>query len=85
MGIPSQNIIVWPKNGIEYFYPDEILNEIFGDNSSIVIADDKISRNGIIYTKNDLAEEIIRKMNLSTKMNAEFEKLFLKKIESLLN
>ncbi|MGY0406713.1 hypothetical protein, partial [Pseudoalteromonas sp. SYSU M81241] len=29
-GIPEENIVIWDKNGIEYYYPEEIMFKIFG-------------------------------------------------------
>jgi len=84
MGLPEKNIIIWSKNGIEYYYPADILQAIFNSSKEIVIEGDKVKLNGIEYTKNELVELVIQKIDSKTKYNTEFESEFLKKIEGVL-
>jgi hypothetical protein len=84
MGIPKGNIVIWPKNGIEYFYPPSILDFLFGHGEEICIERDSMSRNGICYKKGDLAEKVVGSLQRDTVMHAEFERLLLEPIERTL-
>ena len=84
MGIPSNNIVVWSKNGIEYYYPSSILVSIFGSEEDIQIKDDIIKLNGISYTKNELVEKIIPLIDKDTAFNNEFQSEFLDKINAII-
>lgn len=77
MGLPKENIIVWGANGIEYVYPPATLDAIFGSGGNIVVSGDQVSRNGISYAKNVLAEKVCSHLATSTLMNVEFENKFL--------
>jgi len=81
MGMPKDNIVVWSKNGIEYYYPPEILNDIFHSTDDVNINGDQISLNNLTYTKNELVEMVVPKINPETEYNDEFTKEFLNKIE----
>lgn len=83
-GIPEENIIIWNDNGIEYYYPEEIMFKIFGQYDNIEILDDIVSANGITKKKNELADLVVEMMNGTEKFNAEFETKFLKRLESLI-
>lgn len=61
MGIPKENIVVWSKNGIEFYYPPEILAEIFHSRGAITVSGDLISLNGLTYTKNELVGMVVPK------------------------
>ncbi|MDP1563579.1 MAG: AAA family ATPase [Pirellulaceae bacterium] len=61
-GIPEENIIIWDKNGIEYYYPDTVLALIFGAGGEITIQDDVVSRNGVAYKKWELCEKVTSKI-----------------------
>jgi hypothetical protein len=84
MGIPTEHIIVWPKNGIEYFYPSSIMDLIFGSGPEITIVGDTVSRNGISYNKNELAEKVVGLLQADTPMNTDLEKMLLKPVEATL-
>ena len=84
MGLPEKNIIIWSKNGIEYYYPADILQSIFHSSEEIVIDGDRVKLNGIEYTKNKLVELVIQKIDSKIKYSTEFENEFLKKIEGVL-
>jgi energy-coupling factor transporter ATP-binding protein EcfA2 len=81
MGIPKENIVVWSKNGIEYYYPSDILTEIFHSSNEVSINGDHISLNNLTYTKNELVEMIVPKISSTTEYNNEFTQEFLNKIE----
>lgn len=72
MGIPAENIIKWTKNGIEHFYPPEILDKIYGAGGELVINGDNVSRNGFNYSKNELVDKVVGLVDKDTKMNDEF-------------
>jgi predicted ATP-dependent endonuclease of OLD family len=73
MGIPVENIVVWSKNGIEYFYPPSLLDEVFGLGGELVIAGDVVSRNGIEYPKAELAEKVSARLTDATPMCMELD------------
>jgi len=77
MGLQAENIIKWPQNGIEYYYPPTLLEKIFGMSGSIEINGDRISRNGIAYTKNELVEKVVTLLEPSTPQHEQFETMFL--------
>ena len=81
MGLPAENIIKWPKNGIEYYYPPTLLDRVFGAGSEIVIEGDRISRNGMEYTKVELVEKIVSMLEATTPMNTVLDTLLLARLE----
>ncbi|MCW3785289.1 ATP-dependent nuclease [Plebeiibacterium sediminum] len=83
-GIPESNILVWDKNGIEYYYPNEIMDSIFGSDNEIAITGDLVSRNGVSYKKWELCEKVVSKIDSSTRFNGEVEVKLLKTIELIL-
>lgn len=77
MGMPDSNIIVWKENGIEHVYPPTILNNIFSTGGNLIIKGDRILRNGINYTKKELAEKVCSLLEPSTEMHHEFERFIV--------
>jgi len=77
MGLPKENVIVWPKNGIEYYYPPSVVDKIFGEGAEITISGDLVSRNGISYGKGELIEKVLLHLQPDTKLHEDFEALFL--------
>jgi len=76
-GIPEENILIWSKNGIEYFYPTEIIDSIYGAGNELVVTDDLVYRNGVEYKKWKLCEKVIAKIDNTTKYPEEVRsKLF---------
>lgn len=83
-GIPEDNIIIWEKNGIEYYYPCEVIDEIFGKGDDLEIVNDTVSRNGISYRKAELCDKVIEKMGAGTfGYPLEFEEKLLAKIRCI--
>lgn len=83
-GLPDENIIIWSQNGIEYFYPEKIVDLIFGGQGGpLDINGDIISRNGITYKKWDLCEKVISLMNENTEFPSEISETLFKKISQL--
>ena len=82
-------MLSWPagagrKNGIEYFYPETILAEIFGAGDSIQIEGDIVSRNGISMKKVELAERVVSRVDRDSVHNSDFERLLLAPIRAKL-
>jgi hypothetical protein len=73
MGLPAENIVTWPKNGIEYYYPASIIDQIFAPGPEIAIEGDRVSRNGTTYTKAELVEKVIALMDANTAMHPVLE------------
>ena len=81
LGIVSANIVVWPKNGIEYYYPAGAMQHIFSSGPAqleqLQIIGDQVSLLGVTKTKNDLASEVIRHITDSTEYPEDLEKRLL--------
>lgn len=81
MGIPKENIIIWEKNGIEYYYPHNVMQQLFHCSLEDVIAlqidGDIIKVNNIEKKKADLSKEVTRLMTADSKFPEEFKKKFL--------
>ena len=77
MGVPKENVIVWPKNGIEYLYPPTLIDKIFGTGPEIQIVSNSISRNGVAYSKGQLVEKVVGLLEPSTPMHPDFERMLL--------
>jgi len=83
MGVLQEHIIIWPENGIEFYYPPSLLDNIFGAGEKIRIDGDIVSRNGIEYKKADLASKVISLLNPDTLMHEDFSTLFLARLEKI--
>lgn len=84
MGIPKENIIVWPKNGIEFYYPPTVIDKIFGAGGEITIAGDLVSRNGISYNKAELVGKVVSLVQADTEMHGEFDAHFMGRLKDRL-
>jgi hypothetical protein len=73
MGIEERNVVIWPKNGIEYYYPPAIIDEIFGSGPELQIQGDSVSRHGVTYTKSNLVAKVVERVTEATAMDAEFQ------------
>lgn len=82
-GIPEDHIIRWSKNGIEFLYPEKIVNEIFGGSGEIEIKDDQVSRNGIVYKKVRLCEMVLSKLDEKTVLPEEINKKLFSVVEKI--
>lgn len=72
MGIPDKHIVVWEKNGIEYYYPPSVVDRIFGVGNEIEIIGDHVIRNGISYSKGELVERVVSYIDSATEMHPDF-------------
>ncbi|MDO6595596.1 hypothetical protein Q4512_01645 [Oceanihabitans sp. 2_MG-2023] len=84
-GIPKENIIIWNENGIEYVYPESIINVIYGSGNTIEIKEDLVSKNGIDYKKWELCQNVVSKINSDTKFSQEMKSKFFDTIERIAN
>lgn len=76
-GISEDKILTWSKNGLEYFYPQEIMREIFGSIGILSIVGDEVTMSGTTLRKLELAKKVSSKLKPSTKYPEEIEtKLF---------
>jgi hypothetical protein len=80
MGLQLDNIVEWPLNGIEYYYPPAVIDRIYGAGPPLVIEGDRVSRNGLTYSKNDLVEKVCGLLEPSTPLHPEFETRLVSKI-----
>ena len=84
MGLPSDNFVVWSRNGIEYIYPMEIMRLIFSctenDLAALEIKDDVVELNGISKRKKDLCREVVRGIGPNTPLPQELESGLLSKL-----
>lgn len=80
MGLQPENIIVWPKNGIEHYYPPAVMEKIYGAGGELTIKGDRVSRNSLTYSKNELVEKVSAFTEQPTSLHSEFESLFIKKV-----
>ncbi len=83
MGIPSESIVEWAQNGIEYYYPESILDKIFPGSGSLEISDDRVSRGDVTYTKFQLAEMVAARVTKGLTYPKEFEQKLLQKLGKL--
>lgn len=77
MGVLRENIVKWPLNGIEHFYPPGLVDKIFPGSGELDIAGDRVSRGDVEYNKNELAEKIVTLLEATTSHHADFERLLL--------
>jgi hypothetical protein len=77
MGVMRENIIKWPENGIEYYYPPELINRIFAGSGMLTITGDRVSRGGVEYPKTELVERVTALLEPTTPHHPDFERLLL--------
>lgn len=77
LGVLRENIIKWPLNGIEHYYPPSLIEKIFPGSGELNIVGDRVSRGGVEYNKNDLAEKIVTMLEATTSHHPDFERLLL--------
>ncbi len=82
MGVLPENIVVWSKNGIEYFYPESILSKIFGEGGDLTINGDDITRNGITYKKAELADKVCKLISADILLEGEFSEKFMSIVDA---
>lgn len=84
IGIIKENIVFWSKNGIEYFYPEKIMKEIYScskeELDQMEIHGDMISVGDVKITKNDLSQQVVGKLHGSIELPEEFYDRFFSKL-----
>lgn len=84
LGADPRNIVIWTRNGIEYFYPPGVLAEIFSCSESavseLVIDGDRISVNGVTFTKNELKTEVLRRLTAQHGVPDELQQKLLDRL-----
>ena len=72
----------WEQNGIEYYYPESVLREIFRDESLTVDAlnmdGDRVEHSGVTLTKAELSEDVLNRVTASDELHAELTARFPK-------
>jgi hypothetical protein len=83
-GIPSSNIVRLEKNGIEYYYPRELLQEAFGvaliKDSDIILKDERIIVGDISKKKIEVAEEVADRLKAYDQLHEELSLKILKSV-----
>ena len=89
MGVEANNIVIWDHNSIEYIYPIPLVSDIYSCAPERIhelsISGDRIMLNGIIKTKDELAKEIIKRLDSSIALPIELEDKLLIPIKSAIN
>jgi hypothetical protein len=89
LGIPSQSMIRWSKNGIEYMYPLDILSSIFHvpltSYDDLSIESDRVRVGDIAITKMDLARRVVTDLTTDSKLPEELTTKLLEPIRSTLS
>lgn len=74
-GVPRRNIALLSRNGIEYYYPPELVAAVFMSSAAEVakwkLEDDPMEFNGIRKTKNELASLVSTAITGATPLHAE--------------
>ncbi len=88
IGLPSQSMVEWSGNGIEYLYPAEILSSIYRKPglkpSDLVIVDDFVSYGDISYRKMELCTQVCAALTINTSLPEELEAKLLAPLRTLL-
>ncbi len=78
-GVQDANVIVWSKNGIEFYYPREILKRIFSCGDSELLRMDlnsnEVQINGVRKSKGELAEIVCSQITSEDVLDDEIHKL----------
>lgn len=84
-GVPTENIQVWTKNGIEWYYPKMHVAAAFKcsetELADVDLAQDRIVVNSISYTKSKLAEFVIPRVTRDDSLDPELT-AFLSKVKA---
>jgi len=86
MGVLDDNFIVWSHNGIEFLYPPTLVADIFktdvGNVSSLNLEGDVAALNDISFTKNQLCNEVVTRLQHDTALPPELESKLLARIQA---
>lgn len=88
IGLPSQNMVEWKGNGIEYLYPSDALSTIYRKPGitadDLTIAVDFVSYGDISYKKMDLCTRVCDLLTINTVLPEELEAKLLRPLKALL-
>jgi hypothetical protein len=88
IGLVPDNFVAWSRNGIEYVYPQNLVASIFAcrseDVSSLLIAEDVISLNGITKRKKELCQEVTRQLTATMDLPKELVDNLLARMSAVL-
>lgn len=82
MGI--DNVIVWEHNGIEFLYPESVIEQRFGQFSGIEIDGDRVTINAHNVSKQELSEFVINTMTSDDVFPAELDSKLIKPLQNVL-
>jgi hypothetical protein len=81
-GVPRDNIVLLSRNGIEYYYPPELVGAVFRSSAADVVKwkleDDPLEFNGIRKSKKELAGVISAGITAAMPLHPEIEALVAK-------
>jgi hypothetical protein len=87
--VEADNIVIWDNNGVEYIYPASLLSDVYSCAPERVhelsITGDRITLNGVTKTKNELANEIVKRLDSAIILPPELEEKLLAPIKSAIN
>lgn len=87
LGVVPENIHVWTKNGIEWYYPKKHVAAAFkcseSDLLGLDLGQERISMNAVAQTKAELARFVIARVGLNDTLDAELT-AFLEKIKRII-
>lgn len=85
-GIPKENIVVLSRNGIEYYYPLDILGFLYhgrpGSHDDLDIEDNTVGLNGISYSKRDLASKVASCLGGNTEIPDELKQGLIARVRA---
>lgn len=87
-GIPASNVVRLSMNGIEYYYPRDLLARVFGmatlADDEIVLEKENVIIGGVTKKKVDVAKDVVALMSHETDINEEIaEKVVVPIVEML--
>jgi hypothetical protein len=79
-GIEPTNIVQWKQNGIEHYYPTDIMAQIFHCGADAIkqmeISGDTVTVNDLSYKKVPLAKMVAEKLTERSRFGEEMESFF---------
>ena len=89
IGIPSEHIVEWEKNGIEYVYPSSLMANKFGCSEEalgeLAIDGDMVEVRGVTFRKSELCDDIVMRITPETVLPAELDDKLLKPLASAID
>lgn len=80
-GIPESNIVKLSHNGIEYYYPPEVVAEIVGctreQAEALTVSGNDVSVAGVNFPKTRMAEEVANRVTIELPLAHELESALL--------